>query len=782
MTTGKAANGPPAPAPELTLEQLRWLSQCLPIFVQPEIDIRNGHPLVKVYAKFDTEAETGDYCCYLYVVFEGEGSYQRSRPTSMNHVATFFYRTHNRRVYGRTADINYLIFKGVDLSYATPAAASAAREILALHPPRQAVQHASSSASMAATTGDSTSTTTGVTGGKTTPGRGSATSAPADAPRRDAASPTGGRDGRSAAVGMDGKDGKDGTNGKDRDSSCMMTEGETDAPGGARDAGPAGGSPPSSHGMQRARVGLNDGASPMAESDRGSNGATCQDDRDGNALICQGDRGANAGPSEAVGAAACLGRGLNTPMGDATFSQGGALESRREMVEAGDMAAAVAKADTSVLEHGGIFMTHSSAQPAGACDGVVGSIAGPAIGVHGRVVRACSCAVESCVCIVGACACMLKVTEGVPGGSAQSHPASSPPALEASVATDHPLNQVVASAVPEHGAVLPISPALEMAALGTAAPDSAWMTQQSADLDNDSLAPRVNLQPAGGGHNDSIMMPPSGTTVTPPIDASGTIVTTPLDADGAAVTPPLDADGATVTPPLEADGPTVTPHSGPVSSASLPGHASTGNPAPLGEVEGPVSSPRVPWRELFSRDSAGEQTWSQGDRGNLGSWVSLYKHYRRSVPYAEWDKDGHRPRVYLNTSNHLMGEKDNNPGIQPKYEWREYAVESGDFHRARWFARTHVKAKANLYSWMVFCVSPSLWRGGKKALKAQRAGAEYPLHLLWEQQQEQQQQQQQEQHTLGQQQGHNHGDSEEPREEEEDAHEEYMEQERAGAA
>eukprot|EP00897_Mesotaenium_endlicherianum_P003472 jgi/Mesen1/3152/ME000184S02228 len=93
----------------------KWLARCAPIFLQPAVDIACGHPLLKVFYEFRKEHNTEDQLCELIIVYEGEASYRRLKPTRMNRVATFFYMSFNFVVFGRTADINYLTMTGVDL-------------------------------------------------------------------------------------------------------------------------------------------------------------------------------------------------------------------------------------------------------------------------------------------------------------------------------------------------------------------------------------------------------------------------------------------------------------------------------------------------------------------------------------------------------------------------------------------------------------------------------------------------------------------------------------------
>ncbi|KAJ0408707.1 hypothetical protein P43SY_001931 [Pythium insidiosum] len=113
--TASASASAPAPA-VVTPAELSWLRRCLPVFVQPEVDVANGNGLVKVFFRFERQADTGRLDCKLCVVFAGEASYNRVREERENVLATFFYRTFNRRTYKRTADINYMEFRGVDLA------------------------------------------------------------------------------------------------------------------------------------------------------------------------------------------------------------------------------------------------------------------------------------------------------------------------------------------------------------------------------------------------------------------------------------------------------------------------------------------------------------------------------------------------------------------------------------------------------------------------------------------------------------------------------------------
>eukprot|EP00644_Phytophthora_capsici_P001042 jgi/Phyca11/535918/estExt2_fgenesh1_pg.C_PHYCAscaffold_430073 len=99
-----------------TSAEVGWLRRCLPIFVQPDVDIKNHNDLVKVFFRFERNDETGHLVCKLCIVFAGESSYNRVQEEIENSLATLCYRTFNRRTYKRTADINYMEFRNVNLN------------------------------------------------------------------------------------------------------------------------------------------------------------------------------------------------------------------------------------------------------------------------------------------------------------------------------------------------------------------------------------------------------------------------------------------------------------------------------------------------------------------------------------------------------------------------------------------------------------------------------------------------------------------------------------------
>uniref|UniRef100_K3WZ56 Uncharacterized protein n=1 Tax=Globisporangium ultimum (strain ATCC 200006 / CBS 805.95 / DAOM BR144) TaxID=431595 RepID=K3WZ56_GLOUD len=111
----------------------------------------------------------------------------------------------------------------------------------------------------------------------------------------------------------------------------------------------------------------------------------------------------------------------------------------------------------------------------------------------------------------------------------------------------------------------------------------------------------------------------------------------------------------------------------------------------------------LPWTSVFSGDHGGEQQWSQGAKKNVGDWFSLMHHYRKEVPCAEWKlhDNSHRPYVYLNTCNHMIGERDNNARMA-KYEWLDYPFQEGDAEDAFHYVVEHVPTKFNLYSYFCF--------------------------------------------------------------------------------
>eukprot|EP00941_MAST-03F_sp_MAST-3F-sp1_P002524 g2524.t1 len=86
----------------------KWLHECAPIIMQPEIDIERGYGLKRVYFDFKD-----DGTCDLSLCFGGEATYCALIPRLHNTIATFFYRSFNYYIYDRTADVNNIKFHGI---------------------------------------------------------------------------------------------------------------------------------------------------------------------------------------------------------------------------------------------------------------------------------------------------------------------------------------------------------------------------------------------------------------------------------------------------------------------------------------------------------------------------------------------------------------------------------------------------------------------------------------------------------------------------------------------
>jgi len=111
---------------------------------------------------------------------------------------------------------------------------------------------------------------------------------------------------------------------------------------------------------------------------------------------------------------------------------------------------------------------------------------------------------------------------------------------------------------------------------------------------------------------------------------------------------------------------------------------------------------KKPWRSIFTHDHAGTQSWSQGNKRNIGNWFSLMYHYRVNSEYHRWVLEEHRPYIYVNTCNHMWGERDNNPRMD-KYFWSDYSFDSGDYNLALEYSKNYIPTKHNLYSILFFC-------------------------------------------------------------------------------
>ncbi|ETW05934.1 hypothetical protein H310_03568 [Aphanomyces invadans] len=97
-------------------DETKWLRRCLPVFVQPQVDLDNENHLIKILYAFDRNSMDATLSCHLCVIFAGESSYNRKHEHKHNSFATLLYRSFNRHAYERTADINYMEFRGVDLT------------------------------------------------------------------------------------------------------------------------------------------------------------------------------------------------------------------------------------------------------------------------------------------------------------------------------------------------------------------------------------------------------------------------------------------------------------------------------------------------------------------------------------------------------------------------------------------------------------------------------------------------------------------------------------------
>ncbi|CAI5732466.1 unnamed protein product [Peronospora destructor] len=111
----------------------------------------------------------------------------------------------------------------------------------------------------------------------------------------------------------------------------------------------------------------------------------------------------------------------------------------------------------------------------------------------------------------------------------------------------------------------------------------------------------------------------------------------------------------------------------------------------------------VPWATIFSQDHGGKQQWAQGEKKNIGKWFSLMHHYNAEIAISDWElhPQTYRPYIYLNTCNHMIGEKDNNPKLS-KFKWIDSPFQQGNGEDAFKYAVNHVPTKYNLYSYLFF--------------------------------------------------------------------------------
>ncbi|ETV87253.1 hypothetical protein H257_02210 [Aphanomyces astaci] len=97
-------------------DETKWLRRCLPVFVQPQVDLDNENHLIKILYSFVRNSTDGLLSCHLCVIFAGESSYNRKHEHKHNSLATLLYRSFNRHAYERTADINYMEYRNVDIT------------------------------------------------------------------------------------------------------------------------------------------------------------------------------------------------------------------------------------------------------------------------------------------------------------------------------------------------------------------------------------------------------------------------------------------------------------------------------------------------------------------------------------------------------------------------------------------------------------------------------------------------------------------------------------------
>ncbi|CAI7875716.1 unnamed protein product [Closterium sp. NIES-54] len=96
-----------------------------------------------------------------------------------------------------------------------------------------------------------------------------------------------------------------------------------------------------------------------------------------------------------------------------------------------------------------------------------------------------------------------------------------------------------------------------------------------------------------------------------------------------------------------------------------------------------------------------------GNKADLVWWLSLFHHYTVDVPYEELQKDEqakHRPIIYVNTANHLMGETNANPQF-PLTTWKHYPLHRGGPPEAELFARRSILSKPILWNPFPGCLT-----------------------------------------------------------------------------
>src|ERR1700712_4385746 len=87
-------------------QRYNWLRCNLPVIIQPLIDVKNGNALRCVFVDFTDDSSE----CSLALVYDSEASYNRFKPDWLSHIGTFWYRSYNLWLYGRTSDVNHMCF------------------------------------------------------------------------------------------------------------------------------------------------------------------------------------------------------------------------------------------------------------------------------------------------------------------------------------------------------------------------------------------------------------------------------------------------------------------------------------------------------------------------------------------------------------------------------------------------------------------------------------------------------------------------------------------------
>ncbi|GEM_PF-6002123 len=88
------------------------------------------------------------------------------------------------------------------------------------------------------------------------------------------------------------------------------------------------------------------------------------------------------------------------------------------------------------------------------------------------------------------------------------------------------------------------------------------------------------------------------------------------------------------------------------------------------EINGGGKPPEINFSYKGIGTYSGKQTYNSSNP----------KHYIRKIPYSEFECSDGRPHIYVNTWNHLLGEKNNNQ--EPYIIWRDYSLFIGTREKA----------------------------------------------------------------------------------------------------